>query len=350
MLKRDTIMNAIQFRKTGGLIIEGGFSPATWAKYQEKLDPLAEMIPNSFYDFKAPYNDGNYTVFPPSYNVGDVYTDPWGCEWKCEVGGMQGIITKFPLASWDDYDNYEFPDPLTTFDLTVNKDFSISGFRDYCKMSRENEIFTVAGGERLWERVHFLRGYENAMVDLGSGEPRIRDLINRIADYNIENVKKYLDSDVDCIAFQDDWGEQNRLMISPKMWYEYFFDAYKRTFDVVKAAGKKIYFHTDGYLLPVIQGFKDAGVDIINLQSGCISLPEMKKACHKNICVSVDIDRQHYMVYATCEELKQHVRDIYNVMDAENGGVWVKYDVYPDVDLDHIRALAEVLQELTAKN
>jgi uroporphyrinogen decarboxylase len=187
------------------------------------------------------------------------------------------------------------------------------------------------------------------MLDIADDEPRLHELIDKIVEYNIEGTRKYLQyREVDCIAFQDDWGEQFRLMINPEHWRYFFFDAYKRMFQSVHEAGKYVYFHTDGYLLPIVDDLRRAGADVINLQSGCQTLEDLREVCYKKVCVSVDLDRQKVMPFGTPEEMKQHVRDIYYTLEGAQGGVWVKMDVYPDTPLENIRAMAEVFEELRA--
>jgi hypothetical protein len=44
--------------------------------------------------------------------------------------------------------------------------------------------------------------------------------------------------------------------------------------------------------------------------------------------------------------MKNHVREIYRVMESARGGVWVKMDVYPDTPLNNIWAMKEVFDEL----
>lgn len=343
MTGRERVIKALTWDNPNSIVVEGGYSPATWQRYREKLEPFAARIPNDFGFYNG--HRGDYDVMPPGYSQDEIYTDTWGCVWNCRVAGMQGIIEHSPLEeSLDLLDSFRFPDPNATCDLNP---WDREAFEAEIKRKSAAGQFITAGGERLWERVHFLRGYENAMVDMALGEEKIRTLINRIADYNIACIQKYLAYDeVDCIVFGDDWGEQDRLMIHPDMWREYFYDAYHRMFQAVKDAGRYVYFHTDGYLLPIIGDLVKAGADIINLQSGCLTLDELYEACHNKVTVSVDLNRQTVMPYGTPEEMKQHVRDIYKKMEGDKGGLWIKMDVYPDVPLENIQAMCEVFEEL----
>ena len=345
MTDRERVIKSLTWDNPKSLVVESYLSPATWQKYREALEPVAANMANDFTFYAGPRAD--YDAMPPTYRKGDVYADPWGCVWECRVDGLQGIITHHPLAEgWEKFDGFRPPDPATTADLAP---WDKAGFEANLRELVKRGKFTLFGGERLWERLHFLRGYENAMLDLADGEPHVRKLIDMIVEYNIENAKKYLAySELDCVSFQDDWGEQYRLMVSPEMWREYFFEGYQKMFQFVKKAGKYVYFHTDGYLLPVIDDLRRAGADVINLQSGCQTLDELHAACYDNVCVSVDIDRQKVMPFGTRAEVKKHIRDIYQKLDGGRGGVWVKMDVYPDTPLENIQAMGEVFEELRA--
>jgi uroporphyrinogen decarboxylase len=343
MTGKERVTRSIEWKNPNSLVVEWAISARTWLKYREALEPIARRMPNDFYRYAGPTD---YDKLPPGFGHDEYYEDPWGCLWHCRAAGMQGIIEHHPLASWDSFKEYKLPDPWKTEDLVT---FDPGGFENKLKSRLKEGCFIRCNDERLWERIHFLRGFENAMLDIADDEPRLHELIDRIVDYNIESTRKFLEySEVDCIAFQDDWGEQFRLMINPEQWRYFFFDAYKRQFQSVHEAGKYVYFHTDGYLLPIVDDLHRAGADVINLQSGCQTLEELYKTCYKKVCVSVDLDRQKVMPFGTTEEMKQHVRDIYNTLEGAQGGVWVKMDVYPDTPLENIQAMAEVFEELRA--
>ena len=102
------------------------------------------------------------------------------------------------------------------------------------------------------------------------------------------------------------------------------------------------------FAVPIAAKAIEAGADIINLQSGCHSNADIYDVCHKKVCVSVDIDRQHFMPYGTSDDLKKHISDIYYDLKGIEGGVWVKMDVYPDVPISNIVAMQELFAELRA--
>ncbi len=111
----DRVVKSLHWDHPNSLVVEGGFSPATWQRYREALEPIAARMPNDFGVYTGPGRD--YDQMPPTYRKGDIYTDPWGCVWECRVDGMQGIIRRHPLEDWSGFDAYLPPDPDQTADL-----------------------------------------------------------------------------------------------------------------------------------------------------------------------------------------------------------------------------------------
>ena len=170
---RERVIKALKWDHPNSLVVESAFSGATWQKYREALEPVAARIANDFNVYAGPRRD--YDEMPPSYRQDEIFTDVWGCVWECRVGGMEGIITHHPLGQdWAGFDHYRPPDPLTTSDKVR---WDQRGFEEGLRRNVAAHKYIMGGGDRLWERVHFLRGYENTMIDLALGEPRLRKLI-----------------------------------------------------------------------------------------------------------------------------------------------------------------------------
>jgi uroporphyrinogen decarboxylase len=343
LTSRELVIKSLNWDNPNALIVESYFSSATWKKYRERLEPISERIINDFQVYAGKRK--SYDEMPLSYREGDIFTDAWGCVWECRADGMEGIITHHPLAdNWKGFDTYLSPDPLKTMDKVP---WDQQAYEIELKRNVKAGKFIMGGWERLWERVHFVRGYENTMIDLAWGDARLKKLIDRVVEYDVQSIQKFLHyPEVDCIVFGDDWGSQERLMTSPRMWREFFFEGYRTIFQEVKKAGRLVYFHTDGYLLPIVPDLIEAGADIINLQSRPNGIENIRNLCLDKVCVSVDVDRQYFMPFGSTTEMKNHLREISQVMNAPKGGVWVKIDVYPDTPLENMIAMCEVLEEL----
>jgi uroporphyrinogen decarboxylase len=78
----------------------------------------------------------------------------------------------------------------------------------------------------------------------------------------IKQLKEYR---FDAVAFYDDWGTQDNLIISPEMWREFFKPRYEKQFKIAHQHGLDIYFHSCGYIYDIIPDFIEIGVDMLNL-------------------------------------------------------------------------------------
>lgn len=56
---------------------------------------------------------------------------------------------------------------------------------------------TGGNGERLFDRLYFLRGFENLMIDFATDAPELSKLIDMLSDYEMKLVNKWLEIGVD---------------------------------------------------------------------------------------------------------------------------------------------------------
>jgi len=95
---------------------------------------------------------------PPVYRAGEYYTDNWGCVWYDIQEGLEGQVVAHPLANWKALESYQPPNLLAKTER---------GERDWNKIKRDIEerrkkgLLTVGDGERLFDRLYFLRGFRN---------------------------------------------------------------------------------------------------------------------------------------------------------------------------------------------
>ena len=62
------------------------------------------------------------------------------------------------------------------------------------------------------------------------------------------------------IVIMDDWGAQDRMMVSPAIWRELFKPIYREYCDVARQAGKFVFMHSDGCILDILPDLIEVGV------------------------------------------------------------------------------------------
>ena len=145
-------------------------------------------------------------------------------------------------------------------------------------IDRNEYLVTAFTGPGVFEKVHYLMGMEEAFINLYEEPEAMKDLINFIADWEIELGKeqiKYLQPEV--LFHHDDWGSQISSFMSPEMFDEFLLPAYKRIYSFYKEHGVIIVHHSDSYAANLVPAMIEMGVDV---WQGCLStnnIPELIK-------------------------------------------------------------------------
>jgi hypothetical protein len=238
------------------------------------------------------------------------YTDEWGCTFINIQRGVIGEVKQPLIRTWDDLAQMRPPAERLSVDLAqVNA---------FCRASDQ---YILAGTcPRPFERMQFLRGSQNLYLDLGEESPELFALIDRVHNFFIREMELWAETEVDALNFMDDWGAQQRLLISPKQWRRIFKPLYKTYVDIAHAHGKKIFMHSDGFIFDIYPDLIEIGVDAINSQLFCMDIEKIGELYAGKITFWGEIDRQHLLPYATPAEIDAAVRRVYRAL-YRGGGV-----------------------------
>ena len=209
---RENYLRTVECRHPRWLICRIGLMPATWHRYREDLDELVLRHPLIFPGFRK--GSVNFDSFGPAYRAGEYYTDQWGSVWFNMRSGMEGQIVKHPLEDYGAFATYEPPDTLVYSERGGRGDWE--QIQKHVEAARKAGHLTTGGGDRFFERLHFVRGYENLMMDFADAPPELGRLIQMVLDNNMKLVDKWLEIGVDVMSFGDDLGTQAATMMSPR--------------------------------------------------------------------------------------------------------------------------------------
>jgi len=260
------------------------------------------------------------------------YIDEWGCEWSVTGYGVTGEVRNSPLFEWSGLNTYMPP-------FEMLKEADCSRVNESCG---NTDKFVLAGTQaRPFERLQFLRGTENLMMDLAWGDGKVFKLIDMLQDFYLEEMEMWAKTDVDGVSFMDDWGSQKSLLISPKMWREIFKPLYKSYCDILKPAGKKVFFHSDGYTRDIYPDLIEVGIDAVNTQLFCMDIEELGESFRDIITLWGEIDRQNILPFGTCEECREAVRRVRRAFDRGRGGLIAECEWGHDAKEENIYAVFE---------
>jgi len=244
-----------------------------------------------------------------AFKVG-YYVDEWGCRFENKQNGVIGEVKEPLIKTLAGIQKVRLPQEC----LTVNTEM----VDQFCKKS--SEFVLGACCPCPFERLQFLRGTENLMIDIAMQFSEFYQLAQIVHNFYLEEMHLWAKTKVDGLWFKDDWGTQRSLLISPQSWRKIFKPMYKEYIDLAHSHGKKIFMHSDGYIFDIIPDLVEMGLDAINSQIFCMSVKDIGKCFAGKITFWGEIDRQHLLPYGSTDDIQAAVQMLQHHL-YRNGGV-----------------------------
>ena len=316
MNSKERVDRAIHFQTPDRIPISHACLPGGVKELGDNLKQTFTRYPS---DFSGQSPDIMCSLDNPvaqRYLSRDKWTDEWLCTWDFPGLGVEGIPIDGPFYnSWQGLDQLHTPDFAETPTKPDDAD--------------HRYVLTGIPGMRLFERMHFIRGFENLLMDILDDRQEIYTLRDKILDWQITNLEPMLDLDwIDCFSYMDDWGTQSALLIPPDRWRTIFRPAYNRLFSIVRNAGKELYFHSDGMILEIIPDLIEAGATILAPQFNCMDLKKLAEFRGK-VCFATDIDRQELLPFASPEDIRNNVIETIRALCLPTGGMIGRAEIGP---------------------
>ena len=320
MTSRERVIAAIRFGQPDRIPVDLQVLPAAYMRYGKKIEELFKKYPIDF-----AYPKWNPEEMDPRYRAGR-YEDEWGCIWENKTEGLFGMVAKHPL---EDYKMLKvFKPPVDDIKNIVKND-----------SHREPDKFQMGFGADFFHRMCWLRGMDRVMVDLLDGRAELYELRDMVLEFFSRQVAAQAKTDVDGIAFADDFGSQRQLLISPELWRSFIKPVYQELFNICKKAGKFIFFHSDGYIVDIIEDLIEMGVDAINSQVWCMGLETLGDRFRGRITFWGEIDRQDMIPNGSPEDIRLAARKMKEFLAVDTGGLIGKAEVDGLTPRSNIEAL-----------
>jgi len=167
---------------------------------------------------------------------------------------------------------------------------------------------------------------------------RLRSILH---DFYMEDIRRWVATDVDGISFMDDWGSQQSLLISPQMWCDIFKPLYKDYCDLIHSHGKYAFMHSDGNIEKIYPDLIDVGVDAVNSQLFCMDIEQTVSQYKGRIAFWGEIDRQHILPFGTKEQVAGAVGRVKDALWTSQGGVIAQCEFGLNDPTENIEAVFE---------
>ena len=195
-----------------------------------------------------------------------------------------------------------------------------------------------------FQRLSYIRGYENLLLDMTDDEPRLRRLIGMVDAFNAEIVRRYLGCGVAMMRYPEDLGMQVGPMLSPDNFRSYIKPMYERLMAPARQAGCLVHMHSDGDIRDLVADITISGVDALNLQDLVNGIDWIAANLKGKVCIDIDIDRQQITRFGTPERIDGLIRQEVETLGTPEGGLMMIYGLYPGVPVENAWAVADAME------
>lgn len=341
MTSRERVLRAIEHKETDRL-------PRDFSANQPIIDGLLKKLnlPNvaalSDYfksdmaflgaEYKCPYTDGR-NVFGISSHVS---SDNKTAQVDHPLANVQTL---------DEVEAYAWPNP-DWVDLDVIRQPLIE--------ARKSGRFVVCSSwGSIFGETYRLMAMDNFMMGLVLIPEVVHAIIRKLTDFFLEvdhRIFTEFKGLIDMSFHGNDMGTQLSLMFSRDMFLEFFAGPLKEMTDQAKSFGLKTMMHSCGAIEAVMPDIINCGYDVLDpVQFTAVGMsPEILKPKYgKDLCFHGCISAQKVLPLGTVEEVRQHVKDVCQVMKPGGGYIFVSdQHITSDSPLANVLAMYEAIEEL----
>jgi uroporphyrinogen decarboxylase len=350
MTPKNRVLEAINLNEPDRVPIHVTFTPQIAKKLREKFkinenikdvalgtvfgDDLVIAVPQ--YDITSEYaRQWN------NLNKGDVFEDHFGIIWKKTEYYIEPVRGPLENASLKDLENYQFPNPLNESMYKEVKEI----------IDKYSDNYAIMGfaPQTMFELSWHLRGFENFLKDMVLNRDFAELLLDKAMTYKLSIAKKLVGMGVDIIHLGDDFGGQNRMLISPDLWRQVIKPRFAKVCEELKRLNPdiKIDYHSDGYIEPIIPDLIEIGIDVLNpVQPKSMDPADLKKKFGHRIAFRGTIDIQETLISKDPQDVINEVKERIKTV-GKGGGLIIgpTHNVQPDTPLENIMAFYEAVKK-----
>ena len=189
---------------------------------------------------------------------------------------------------------------------------------------------------------------ERVMMDMYDNASFVHELLDNLEAIClavIDRLLKEFGDKIDAIGFSDDMDGQHNMLISPEAWRRFLKPHQKRLYERIQSAGKIVYLHTCGHVVPIVGELIDIGVDMLQpIQPETMDIFSLKAKYGRHLCFAGGISTQHTLPYGTPDQVRAETTRCLEVM-GKGGGYIVApaKPILPGVPLENAVALIDTI-------
>jgi uroporphyrinogen decarboxylase len=333
MTAKQLVQAALRHEETERVPYNFMFSPPAEARLKAHYgaDDLQAFLDINLYLYAC--QGKPLYAMPEEY--GPTITDEFGVVWATsEID--RGYPVQHPLRHAT-LEGYEFPDPRARARWEPVAEAA----------AKYPEQFHLAVIGDLWERAHFMRGLDNLLVDLHESPAFVHELLDRLCEYDLATLEGMRRFSPDGVFISDDYGFQDRLMMSPRDWRTFVRPRLGRLIAAARGHGLVTMLHSCGNVTAIVADLIELGLDILHpIQPEAVDVFALKREFGRDITFCGGVSTQQTLPFGTPEQVRDEVIRKAAVL-GKGGGYILEPGItlQADVPLENLLALVEAARE-----
>ena len=350
MNSRERVLTALRHEEPDRLPL---FRPNNIPTYE----PFAEEVQRFLDTFQFDRFQGvGGTVGGPSARrelPDEASEDGYGCRFQYKGVGIPYCVGH-PLEdaeTVDDVEAFPWPDPDAPGLIALDARERAAAIR------AKGEFVTSVGVDFLFHRYHYLRGFDQWMLDIKLH----RDIHKAIADHihhiNSTLVLRLLDQVgefTDIVSTGDDFGHSTASYMSPDDFRTLVKPYYADLIGRIKERCPHIqfYLHSHGQIMELVPQLVDCGVDILNplLPLDNMDPVVLKREYGDRLAFQGGIDIEHILPFGTEDEVREHVREVIGILAPGGGFLFKAQAISPLIPARNVLAAYEEATQWGGQN
>jgi uroporphyrinogen decarboxylase len=257
----------------------------------------------------------------PSLETGE---DFWGVKRKAihqSGGGSYEEIDYYPLAT------AEGLDALQVYNWPHGEWFDYSTIPEQIdRINASGEPYAImALNCNIFETSWYLRGFEQAFMDLALETELFASILQSVTDFYYEHARRTLEAArgrIDLVFTADDIGQQNGLLMSLEMWEKHIKPHHARINRLIHEHGVRVIYHTDGAIVEAVPGLIDMGIDVLQaLQFDAAGMDAriLKEQYGDRLCFEGGVSVQKTLPFGKPDDVREEVEELISVLGRDGG-------------------------------
>ena len=204
----------------------------------------------------------------------------------------------------------------------------------------------------IWETAWYIRDMTQLMMDMTAEDEKATFLLDKITEHACQRVTAYAEAGADIVELGDDVGMQSTIMMSKDMYRDWLQPRLARVIAAAKRVKPDIliYYHTCGFVTPLIGNLIEAGVEILNpVQPECMPFDAIHSKYGDRLSFNGTLGTQTTMPFGTPADVRSVV--LRNLETAGPGGglfCCPTHLLEPEVPWENIEAYVAACKEFRA--